>query len=166
MAIRWPGSAASPGATARQRHGRQTPPVPQRAIAVRELEQGYVAVAEREAEPIVLRAPAERGKARLAQQMEEAGGTKMVGQIHGGQIVRARQRLAGTDGAVEAAVVIPRTVWTGRRLIHPCDVGENRGGCIAAVERQGVEERLEGRPGLAGRHDHVDLARRVGPEIR
>ncbi len=58
---------------------------------------------------------------------------------------------------MEATVVVPRRVRSGRRPVHRGDVGEHRGRRVSPVERQSIEERLQGGAGLPGRDHHVDL---------
>ena len=164
---RRPGAtAAARGRGASSATGATMPPLRERPVAVGELEQRHVAVAEREAEAVVLGAPAERGEAGLAQ--HAGAGCRSPGD-------RPARRRAGCtswpglrgpapgrgSGGRSSAAGTGR--WrSGTRAATSGRIGRGR---VAAVERERVEERLERGAGLARRHDHVHLPRRVGPEI-
>ncbi len=88
------------------------------------------------------------GEAELAGVVHRIGNADGLQGPDGRQVARLRQRLAHAHGAQEAAIVVARL--PARRHIQR-SVVDQRGGRHAALERGGIDERLEGRARLAQR---------------
>src|SRR5881396_25603 len=139
--------------------------VREHTVGIGELQQGHVAVPEGEAEAVVVGPTSERNESSELESPEQARGPDAVGELDRGHVVRARKRFAGAHRSVKGAVVVARAVRSGGRLVRVRDVGDDRSRCVAAVERERVEEWLERGSRLPRRHDHVHLTRAVLPEI-
>src|SRR5690606_40568423 len=92
-------------------------------------------------------------KAQLPQAIEEIGNADELNGAHGGDVQAVAERIAQAHGAVMAAAVVAVGMLA---LTDRLPQGRilQQGGCgPATLQRQGVEERLEGGTGLA-RHRH------------
>ena len=142
-------------------------PIGDGAVAVRELEQGHVAIAQRQAEPVVGRVLAQGAEPRAPQGEQQLGGAQAVGELDRGDVERAGERLARPHRAAEAAIVIARRVGAGAGLVDRRDVGQDRCRGISVVEGDTVEERLVATMGHQeklvegelryGLHSHVEV---------
>lgn len=131
------------------------PAVGQGGVEVGEVEEGHLAGAEDERQPVSLRRAVEGRQAAGDEQAVEVGQPHFGEQADGGGVEGVDQGLPGGDPAAVGAVEVLRHV-AGEvgGDVEEIGVGEQP----AAVEGEGVEERLQGRARGAAGEGAVDLA--------
>ena len=140
--------------------------VRQRPVPVRHRKQSDVPIAEGQAQAVVLGALLQGEEAGVVQDPEQAAHAIRSASASAGRLSEEARASRARTGPVETAVVVARLVRAGRRLVGVRNVGQHRRAREAAVEREAVEKRLQGRARLARRDHHVHLAGGVGPEVR
>ena len=123
------------------------------------IQQPDFAAAQRQAQAVIVEVLVEGVDAHGVGGADDVAHADQVEHLDGRDVVGSGQRSAEALRAVILAVIVLRAIGRiGIVVEADVNVHDHLGRGVPLVEGSHVAERLEGRPGLAGGHGHVDVA--------